>query len=159
MVYICWMVYIYIYILLSGDKNKYLNANSETNDWMIIPLFPSFMSISNQSWKRGFGKYRRLSCLINRILGMKVYCANITRLMMEVDRKLTMAPLAAAIQSILLNHKPSFLLIMLTHLVDFSSERKQENPEKTHGYRQSWRTLPTCDQIFEACSYMFVAGF
>ena len=124
-----------------------------------IILFLSLTSISNQSWKRGFGKYRRLSCLINRILGMKVYCANITRLMMEVDRKLTMAPLAAAIQYISFNHKPSFLLIILTHPVNFSSERKQENPEKTHDYRQSWRTLPTCNKIFEACSYMFVAGF
>ena len=79
--------------------------------------------------------------------------------MIEVDRKLTMAPLVAAIQSISFNHKPSFLLIILTHPVNFSSERKPENPEKTHDYQQSWRTLPTCNQIFEACSYMFVAGF
>ena len=57
--------------------------------------------------------------------------------MIEVDRKLTMAPLAAAIQSIPFNHKPSFLLIILTHPVDLSSERKPENPKKTHDYRQS----------------------
>ena len=79
--------------------------------------------------------------------------------MIEVDRKLTMAPLAADIQSIPFNHKPSFLLIILTHPVNFSSERKLENPEKIHDYQKSWRTLATCNQIFEACSYMFVAGF
>ena len=59
-----------------------------------------------------------------------------------------MAPLAIDIQSIPFNHKPSFLLIILTHPVNFCSERKPENLEKTHDYQQSWRTLPTCNQNF-----------
>ena len=78
--------------------------------------------------------------------------------MIEVDRKLTMAPLAAAIQSIPFNHKPSFLLILLT-LSTFPVRGNRKIPEKTHDYRKSRRTLPTCNQIFDACSYMFAAGF
>ena len=41
-----------------------------TNDSMIIISFLSPMSISNSSWKRGFGKYSRLSRLFSRILHM-----------------------------------------------------------------------------------------
>ena len=41
----------------------------ETNDSMIIILFPSAMSVSNQSWKRGFGKYSRLSRSISPYRG------------------------------------------------------------------------------------------
>ena len=50
--------------------------------------------------------------------------------MIEVEIKLTMAPLAAAIQSIPFNHKPSFLLIIPTHPVNFFSERKPEKLRK-----------------------------
>ena len=41
----------------------------EKNDSMIILLFPSPMSVSNQSCKRGFGKYGWISRSISRILG------------------------------------------------------------------------------------------
>ena len=49
--------------------------------------------------------------------------------MIEVDRKLTMAPLAADIQSIPFNHKPSFLLIILT-LSTFPVRGNRKTPRK-----------------------------
>ena len=40
-------------------------------------------------------------------------------------------------------------LLILTHPVNFPCGRKLENPEKTHDFQQCWRTLPTCDEMFD----------